>query len=228
MSRRSQDGWIWGLLPLMGAALYLNFVASPDDRVLGPSQRIFYFHMATATAAGVAFTVTAGASILYLATRHLRFDAWAAASAEIGTAFTSMLLVTGILWGRAAWGVWWTWDPRLTATVILWVLFMAYLMIRGWTESRERRARTAAVLALAAYVDVPLDYMTIRWWKSIHPVVITTHGIHMAPSMVWAMFVSMAAMLGLYAAWMQLRLRLSRVEMGLDRVKQHLKDKLQG
>lgn len=223
---RWRDRWVWLLLPAMAVALYLDFLGSPDDAVLGPSQRIFYFHMATATVAGIAFSVTAAASVLYLLTRQMSYDRWAAASAEIGTIFTTMLLVTGILWGRAAWGVWWTWDPRLTATVILWVLFMAYLMMREWSDSPERRARTAAVLALVAYVDVPIDYMTIRWWKSIHPVVITEHGIHMAPAMIWAMFGSMAAMLLVYAAWMQLRLRLLRAESGLEEVKHRLRDDL--
>ncbi|NMP23580.1 cytochrome c biogenesis protein CcsA [Sulfobacillus sp. DSM 109850] len=211
----------------MGVALYLNFVGTPDDRILGASQRIFYVHMGTATTAGLAFTVTAACSILYLVTKNLAFDVVAAASAEIGTVFTTMLLVTGVLWGRAAWGVWWTWDPRLTATVILWVLFLAYLLVRGWTESVEPRARLSAVLALAAYVDVPIDYMTIRWWKSIHPVVITSHGIQMAPVMVLAMFVSMAAMLALYGAWMQLRVRLGRVESGLDVLKQRLRSRME-
>ncbi len=219
MVQRVTERWMWVLLPLMGLALYMNFVGSPDDAVLGPSQRIFYFHMGAATVAAVAFTVTAISSLGYLVTRELRYDLWAAASAEVGTIFTSMLLITGVLWGRAAWGVWWTWDPRLTATVILWVLFIGYLMVREWSDSRERRARTAAVLALVAYVDVPIDYMTIRWWKSIHPVVITSHGIHMAPAMIDAMFVSMGALTLVYVAWMQIRLRLLRAEYGLEDVK---------
>ena len=214
-----RDVWVWILLPLMIVALYLNFLGSPDDRILGASQRIFYFHMATATVAGIALTVTAIASGLYLLTRRLVYDHWAAASAEIGTLFTTMLLVTGVLWGRAAWGVWWTWDPRLTATVILWVLFFAYLLVREWTDSVERRARTSALLALAAYIDVPIDYMTIRWWKSIHPVVITTHGINMAPSMIWAMFGSLVVMVLIYVAWMQLRLRLIVAETGISQMK---------
>ncbi len=209
----------WGLALLgagMVAVLYLIFLGSPDDAVLGPSQRIFYVHMGAAAVAGVAYTITAAASLLYLGTRRLSFDQWAAASAEIGTAFTTMLLVSGVLWGRAAWGIWWTWDPRLTATVILWVLFMGYLMVRQWTDGRERRARVASVLALAAYVAVPIDYMTIRWWKSIHPVVMTSHGFNMAPSMVVAMFAAMAGMLLLFAAWMHIRLALMRVEWGIE------------
>lgn len=214
--RHFRQVWL-GLLGIgMVVVLYQIFLGSPDDAVLGPSQRIFYVHMGAAVVAGVAYTITAASSLLYLGTRRLSFDMWAAASAEVGTVFTTILIISGILWGRAAWGIWWTWDPRLTATVILWVLFMGYLMVRQWTDSRERRARVGAVLALAAYVDVPIDYMTIRWWKSIHPIVITTHSINMAPAMVAAMFAATAGMLLLFGAWMQLRLSLMRAEWGVE------------
>ncbi|MCY0863777.1 MAG: cytochrome c biogenesis protein CcsA [Sulfobacillus sp.] len=218
-----QDVWVWVLLPVMLAALYLNFVWSPDDAVLGPSQRIFYFHMGSATVAGIAFTITLVASIGYLVTRKPVYDVWAAASAEIGTIFTTMLLISGILWGRAAWGIWWTWDPRLTSTVILWVLFLAYLLIREWSDNRERRARYSAILAIIAYIDVPIDYMTIRWWHSIHPVVITSQGIQMAPRMIVAMFGSMIALSLVYIAWMAIRMRLMRAERGIEDLKNAFK-----
>ena len=220
---RFRELWLGILGAGMVGVLYLIFLGSPDDAVLGPSQRIFYVHMGAAAVAGIAYTVTAAASLLYLGTRRLTFDMWAAASAEVGTVFTSMLLISGVLWGRAAWGIWWTWDPRLTATVILWVLFIGYLMVRQWTDARERRARVSAVLALAAYVDVPIDYMTIRWWKSIHPVVITTHGINMAPSMMAAMFAAMAGMVLLFVAWMQIRLSLMRAEWGMEDVRNRMR-----
>lgn len=218
--------WWWILLPGMIGVLYLNLLASPDDAVLGPSQRIFYFHMGAATVVAVAFTVCAAASAAYLVSRNLRWDRWAAASAEIGTMFTTLVLVTGILWGRVAWGVWWTWDPRLTSTLILWVLFMGYLILRDSTASAGRRARTSAVVALVCYVDVPLDYLTIRWWKSIHPVVITEHGINMAPPMVAAMFASMAVMLCIYVVWMHLRVRLTVVEQEIESAKSELRMRL--
>jgi heme exporter protein C len=214
-------GWgVWILFPVVMAALYLNFLGSPDDAALGPSQRIFYIHMGVATTAALAFTVTFVASAAYLVTRRRRWDAWAAASAEIGTVFTAMVLVTGILWGRVAWGVWWTWDPRLTTTLLLWVLYGGYLVVRDGITESERRARISAVLALVAYVDVPLDYMTIRWWKSIHPLVITTHGLNLAPSMALAMVASMAAMLCVYGVWLVFRMRLMAVELGIEEIKE--------
>ncbi len=210
------DRWVWGLAPLMLFALYMDFLGSPDDVTLGASQRIFYFHMGAASVVLVAFTVTALASAGYLLTRQMRWDIWAAASAEIGTVFTAMVLLSGTLWGRVAWGIWWTWDPRLTSTLILWLIFAGYILLREGSDNPEKRAAYSAVLALVAYVDVPIDYMTIRWWHSIHPVVITAHGINMAPSMVAAMCVSMAAMLGLFAVWMVVRMRLLRASSMLQ------------
>lgn len=228
MVLRRGDWWLWLFLPLMGLALYLNFVWSPDDVVLGPSERIFYFHMGSAAAAGLAFTITFAASIGYLVKRKVAWDIWAAASAEIGTVFTSMVLVSGILWGRAAWGVWWTWDPRLTATLVLWVLFAGYLLLREWSDNPERRAVYAAVIAIFAYIDVPVDYMTIHWWNSIHPVVITDHGINLAPKMIVALVVSQLAFLFLLVIWMVIRVRLLRAEFGLADLKNAIRGKIKG
>lgn len=213
------DAWYWMLLPIMLLALYMDFIWTPDDRVLGASQRIFYFHMGAALVVAVAFSVTAAASAGYLLTRNLAWDVWAAASAEIGTVFTSMVMLSGTLWGRAAWGVWWTWDPRLTATLILWVLFAGYLLLRESSDNPARRAAYSAVLALVAFADVPVDYMAIRWWHSIHPVVITAHGVNMAPRMADAMVVSMIALAGLFLVWMVIRIRLLHAEMGIAAVK---------
>lgn len=226
MSRQNPERWVWVVFPVMLIALYLNFIWSPDDKVLGPSVRIFYFHMGAASLAGVAFTVTLIASIGYLVTKKMTWDVWAAASAEIGTILTTMILVTGILWGKATWGVWWTWDPRLTATAILWVLFLAYLLLREWNENPERRARFSAVLAVIAYLDVPIDYMTIHWWNSIHPIVITAQGFNLAPAMIVAMFGSMVAFALIFIAWMAIRMRIMRAENGLSEVKNAMRARL--
>jgi heme exporter protein C len=168
------------------------------------------------------------ASLAYLVSRNRQHDIWAAALAELGTIFTSMILLSGVLWGRVAWGVWWTWDPRLTATLILWVLFTGYLLWRQAIDDPDRRARVSAVLAVVAYIDVPIDYMTIRWWRSIHPVVITAQGIHMAPSMIGAMAISQVAMLGLYVSWMVIRVTLLRCEYEMDAIKNHIRMQING
>lgn len=222
-----KDRWVWIVLVAMLFALFVNFLVSPDDQTLGPTVRIFYFHMGAAAMAGLAFTVTFVASMGYLATKQLKWDVWAASSAEIGTVFTTMVLVTGILWGKASWGVWWTWDPRLTATAILWVLFAGYLFLREATDNPTRRAQLSSLLAILGYVDVPVDYMTIHWWNSIHPIVITSQGFRMSPAMVLAMFGSMVAFLGIYVSWMAIRMRLMRAEMGILEIKDRVRAQLE-
>jgi heme exporter protein C len=221
-----RERWLWPMLPLFVVALYLNFLGTPDAKQLLSSERIFYFHMGSASAAGIAFLVAFIASIAYLRTRRRRWDAIAAASTEIGVILTTMVLVSGILWGKVAWGVWWTWDPRLTATVVMWVMFVAYLLLREWTDDPERRASYAAVLDIVAFFIVPLNYVGVRWLNTIHPFVITTSGIALPPSMQVAMFVSMAAFMYLYVAWMVVRVRLLEVESGLDALKDRLRTKL--
>jgi heme exporter protein C len=211
---------LWALLPLPLAALAWDLLISPDDALLGPSQRIFYIHMGCAVGAALAFTVTALASLAYLIRRQSRYDAVAAASAEIGTMLTTIVLATGVLWGRVAWGIWWTWDPRLTTTLILWLLFAGYLMLRQTQRGHEVRARTSAVLALVFYVDVPIDYMSIRWWNSIHPIVITSQGVNMAPAMVAAMLITIAMVGGLYAVWLPMHVRLATLADKLREIKQ--------
>ncbi len=223
----ASDWWIWTVLPIMVGALYFDFVGSPNDAILGASERILYFHIGSAAVAGIAFTITAIASIGYLVQRRLAWDIWAAASAEIGLVFTTMVLISGTIWGRIAWGAWWTWDPRLTATLILWVLFAAYLLLREWSDNRARRAVVSAVIALIAYIDVPMDYMTIRWWRSIHPVIFTNQGINMPMSMQIPMFISMGAMTLVFMVWMAVRMRLMRAELGLSDLKNGIRARIE-
>ena len=218
--------WLWLMAAIWVVALYLNFIYTPDARYLLSSERIFYVHMGSATAMTFVYGVTFVASIGYLWRRGLAWDRWAAASAEVGTLLTTMVLVSGIIWGRTAWGSWWTWDPTITTTLILWVLFLGYLLLRDWTDDRERRARYAAVLAIVAFFLVPLDYYAVYFLKSIHPAVITTHGVNLAPSMVLAMLVSMVAFLFLAAAWILIRLRLLAAEDHLVEIQDRLRTPL--
>jgi heme exporter protein C len=218
--------WLWPMIPLWLAALYFNFIASPDDVTLLSSVRIFYFHMGSAVAMTVAYTITFVASILYLVKKRAVYDRWAVASAEVGTVLTAMVIISGTIWGRAAWGVWWTWDPKITSTVILWVLFVAYFLLREWTDSPEHRRTYSAVLAIVAFVDLPIVYMASRWWHSIHPVVITAQGFNMAPSMLPPMFISMVAFLYLMAAWLWIRLRQAEAEETLEAVKDRIRARL--
>jgi heme exporter protein C len=162
---------------LMLAALYMALAWAPDAANLEApaeryAQRIFYFHVPSAWIGFLAFIIAAVVAVLYLITRHERWDVWGLASVEVGLTFFTMVLVSGSIWAKPTWNVWWTWDPRLTISAICWLLYVGYLMLRGAVDHPERQARFAAVYALLAAISVPLNWMAIRWWRTIHPAVI--------------------------------------------------------
>jgi heme exporter protein C len=159
-----------GLAVAAGSVLLalLGLWWSPADQVQGDAVRIMYVHVPSAITAYLAFGVTALGSGLYLWRRSAFWDLLAAASAEIGVVFTALTLVTGMLWGRPTWGTYWEWDPRLTTTALLLVLFLGYLAVRSSAGDRRVRSRRAAVAGLVAFVDVPLVHYSVDWWRSLH------------------------------------------------------------
>lgn len=159
----------WLLLPMGIISLYLAFVAAPPEVNMADRQRIMYFHVASAWNAYLGFLVVFVASILYLRTGAARWDRLAHASAELGVFFTGVTLLSGMVWARSVWHVWWTWDPRLTTTLILWFIYVGYLLLRASQEGDERRARVAAGLGIVGFVNVPIVHMSVVWWSSIHP-----------------------------------------------------------
>jgi heme exporter protein C len=161
---------VLGALSLLGvgALLLFGLVLSPDDRVQGDAVRLMYVHVPPAILMYVAFLVTAVASIGYLWKRSVFCDLVAAASAEIGTVFTAMTLATGMLWGRITWGVFWVWDARLTSTALLLLLFLGYLAVRRIPADPAVRSKRAAIVALIAFVDVPIVHYSVDWWRSVH------------------------------------------------------------
>jgi len=207
---------------LLLAGLYAAFVYAPTERTMGDVQRIFYFHVASATAAFVAFFVVFVASIGYLARRTRAWDNLGAAGAEIGIIFCSLVLVTGPLWAKPAWGTWWTWDPRLTTTLVLWLIYVAYLMLRSAMEDATRRALVSAVFGIVGFVDVPIVFMSIRWWRTIHPVVLQGGELDLEPRMIVALVISIVAFLFLLAYLLIERTRLQRSEDELERLKSRL------
>ena len=164
------------LLLLSGASmvgvLYLVFLWVPTERNLGISQRIFYFHVSMAWVGFFAFFWVLVGSVGYLWKRSQKMDRLAYSSAEIGVVFTTLMLITGVLWAKPAWGVWWTWDPKLTTSLILWLLYVAYLMLRAYSPRGDQGARFAAVLGIIGFVDVPIIYLSVVWWRTVHPPVI--------------------------------------------------------
>ena len=162
----------WGmvvLLALVGSQLF-GLLESPPDRDMGNLQKIMYVHVPAAWSAFIAFFVVFGYSIAYLWTGKSKHDLVAASAAEVGALMTALTLALGSIWGRPTWGVWWTWDPRLTSTAVLLVVFVGYLALRSFTDDYDRRARWSAIVGILGFLNVPVVYLSVRWWRSIHQV----------------------------------------------------------
>jgi heme exporter protein C len=154
---------------MMLVDLYFIFMVAPTDAVLGHVQRVFYFHVPIAIMSFLAFFVVFIASLMYLFKRSPKWDAFAHASAEVGVVFVTLALISGIIWARPVWNTWWTWEPRLTTTLILWLIYVAYLMVRSYAPTQSKGAIYAAVVGIIGFVDVPIVYYSVVWWRSIHP-----------------------------------------------------------
>ena len=154
---------------LMLADLYFIFMVAPTDSNLGHVQRVFYFHVPIAIMSFLAFFVVFVASVVYLIRRDTRWDSLAHSAAEVGILFVTLALVTGVIWARPVWNTWWTWEPRLTTTLILWLIYVAYLMIRSYAPNRSRGAVYSAVVGIIGFIDVPIVYYSVQWWRSVHP-----------------------------------------------------------
>ena len=207
---------------LMLAALAMIFFYAPTDAVLGVSQRIFYVHVPLALVGFLAFGVVAVCSIGYLWKGSERMDNTAYAAAEIGVLYTSLMLITGMLWAKPAWGVWWSWSPQLTTSLILWFLYAAYLMLRAYAPPGETAARYAAVLGIIGFIDVPIVYMAARWWRDLHPDKVLgplAEESALEPAMQLTWLVSILAFTALFAWLMVERTELRRQEIQVERMR---------
>lgn len=182
-----QNRWLPTLTLIAGIALaacqYLIYVYAPLEVHMGVVQKIFYTHLPLAWWSFMSFFTVFVASIAYLRTRDRRWDNLAGAAAEVGVLCSGLALVTGSIWGRHSWGVWWTWDPRLTTTLVMWFVYAGYLVLRSMNLPRDRQATVSAVVGIAAFVDVPLVFFSARLWRSIHPAVFASREGGLAPEM---------------------------------------------
>jgi heme exporter protein C len=153
---------------LLALAFYQAWYVAPTEETMGNIQRIFYYHVPSAWTAFLLFFGNFIASIVYLIKRSEKWDSIALACAEVGVVFCTVVLVTGPLWAKPVWGIWWTWDARLTTTLVLWLIYVAYLLLRRFSESGQTPT-LAAALAVFGFLDVPIVYMSIRWWRTQHP-----------------------------------------------------------
>ncbi len=240
-SKTATGGFNWGLGltilsgVMMLAALYMALVWAPSaENLVAPAerfaQRIFYFHVASAWLGFLAFIVAAVTSALYLATRNQIWDMWSLSSVEIGLAFFTMVIISGSIWAKPTWNVWWTWDPRLTISTICWLLYIGYLMLRGAVDNPDQRARFAAVYALIAVISIPINWMAIRWWRTIHPAVVlpgeqneaAQGSFGMSDNIQTTLMFTVMAFTIFYITLMYHRINLERLQRRVDRLKERI------
>ena len=210
---------VLGILCLLGVAALLAFglVWSGPDVVQGDSVRIMYVHVPVAIVAFLAFGVTAFGSAMYLWRRSQFWDLTAGASAEIGVVYTSLTLVTGMLWGRPTWGVYWVWDARLTTTALLLVLFLGYLAVRRLPAEPDVRAKRAAIAGLIAFVDVPIVHYSTVWWRTLHQgPTITRLDPQIDGLMLFSLMLGMVVFLGIYLWLLVHRFRVAYLEAQVE------------
>jgi heme exporter protein C len=180
-------------IAFLAQAILLLAIYTPTEATMGPIQKIFYLHLPSAIATFLACLVCFLASVAYACARDAKWDRLAGSSARVAVIFCSIVLLTGMIWGRSAWGQWWTWSPRLTFSLVLWLLYVVYLMIRASIESAQRRAIIAAVYAIVAFLDVPLVYLSTRLMPDIHPVSVQLAGSMRITLIAWFVPVLMLA-----------------------------------
>ncbi|MCS7260215.1 MAG: cytochrome c biogenesis protein CcsA [Anaerolineae bacterium] len=218
---------------LMVAALVLALGVAPDPVNLATpterfAQRIFYFHVPNWWVGFLAYLVAAVAGALYLVSRQERWDAVGVSSIEIGLTFNTIGLISGSLWAKPTWNTWWTWEPRLTTAAIGWLMYVGYLMLRSAIENPQRRARFAAVFSILAFLDVPVIFLAVRWWRTIHPVVIGAEGgqgiggFALGPTIQLVFFVCLGAFTLLYVTLLWMRLRTEFLSHRVERMRQRL------
>jgi heme exporter protein C len=204
-------------LALMVWGYYQAIYAAPNDAMQGEIFRIIYYHVPSASVAFLFFAISLIGSIGFLAYRGSRpgwaqiADAWALSGAEVGVVFCSVVLTTGLLWGRRAWGIWWTWDARLTTTLVLWLIYVSYLLLRRFAAGPQMQT-LAAVLGIFGALDVPIVYMSNRWWRTQHPAPVFGGDSNsgMDPTMVGALLWNMVAWLAWGLLILGLRYRVER------------------
>lgn len=203
------------LIGLAGIALllvgsYIGLFVAPPERHMGEVQRLLYVHVPSAWVALLTYTVSFGLAIATLWTGGRRLDAWMVGTIEAGLVLNALLLVQGSIWGRATWGVWWDWDVRLTTSLLMALLFAGILALRSFLPDPDRRSTWSAVATIVAYVDVPLVYFCVRWWRSLHQVQSSPET--MDPAMVLPLRINSFAILGLavWLAWQRMALELER------------------
>jgi heme exporter protein C len=203
----------------MSITIWMVFVYTPIDALQGEAQRILYFHVPTAWAGMLSFGILALAGVVYLFHSDERLDWLARAAAEVGIVFLTITLFLGAIWGKPIWGAWWVWDARLTATLILWFMYVGYLMLRSYMGRTLESARGGAVIGVIGVIDLPIIYFSVNWWRGQHPIQqIGTPGA-LPPQAVWTILVALLAFTLLYAFMMVQAYQLQRLQALAQRLR---------
>jgi len=218
----------WGLTILvvlaMFGAIHGAFLGAPKESAMGNVQRIFYFHVPFAIGCFLGFFVVLVGSVGYLIRRERRWDLLAESAAELGVLYCTIVLVTGPIWARPIWGTWWTWEIRLTLTLLLWLIYVAYLLLRMYVDEPEQRARFAAVLGILGFLLVPFVYYSVYLWKGLHPQGVLKKG-NLDPAMRQVFLFNLWTILLLFFVLLGLRLQLGRAREELEQVRELERDR---
>jgi len=213
---RKSSGWLIVLTFVAVAAAQASaFATSPPDRDMGDLQKIMYVHVPAAWSAFVCFFVVFLASVRYLWRHNERDDLVAAAAAETGAVLTALTLMLGSIWGRPTWGVWWAWDARLTSTAVLLVIYVGYLALRAFADEPEQRARWSAAIGILGALNVPVVYMSVKWWRTLHQLQSSPATID--PAYAWGLRLNGLAVLALSIAFIRYRYQVAIAERAVDR-----------
>ena len=207
------------LLLSMVLTIIMVFLISPVEETMGIVQKIFYFHVATAWVGFLAFLIVLIASIGYLIKRTKKWDIIAHSSAGIGVLFTTLCLISGSLWAKPAWNVWWVWDARLISTLVLWFIYVAYLVLRYETEGKERGAVFCSVLGIIGFINVPIVFMSVKWWRTVHCNLIVIERSGLTPLMLLTLLMSVFTFTLLYFFLLMMKYEIERARDEISELK---------
>lgn len=212
-------------LLLMAAAPYMVFIYASVEKEMGLAQKIFYFHVSSAFTMFLGFFLVFVFSLLYLWRKTKRWDIWASSSAEVGLLFCTLVLLTGPIWAKPIWGAWWVWDAQLTLTLVLWLIYIAYMMLRTYSEDSIQSAKFRAVLGIIGFLDIPLIHYSTRLWRGHHPEVVRGEEIGLPQDMKAAFFYCVATFLILFCAILWKRASLDLAKDELESLKAEVRDR---
>jgi heme exporter protein C len=206
---------------LMAFGGYAALFIAPDESTMHAIQRIFYFHAPSGMVALIAFTICFVANIGYLVGRKPHWDWLAVAAAEVGVAFNTVVLITGPIWAKPAWGIWWAWDARLTSTLVLWLLYISFLLLRDLIADPDRRSMFSAIYGIFLFLDVPLVYFSIRIWRTQHPqpVILGGQGSGLDPTMRKVFYLCWLALTGVMVILIRQRYQLERARNEVEELR---------